>query len=181
MLKKSLFFFEEFSYITSFTANRYSQHDPLRLFDLSTWGQIHNMAGRVLITGWPSTQQSGDSEEIADTCVWLVDIEITKKWCYCNHRWSVGGLVVYNYRVQKSGLNFLKLHLVKSKQCQFYLVILLFCIGRMSWILSNGLEDWGSILYQAIPKTQKMVLDAALLNTQDYKIRIKGKVEQSRE
>ena len=26
-----------------------------------------------------------------------------------------------------------------------------------------------------------MVLDAALLNTQDYKVRIKGKVEQSRE
>ena len=30
-----------------------------------------------------------------------------------------------------------------------------------------------------IPKTQKMVLDAALLNTQYYKGRIKGKVEQS--
>ena len=32
-----------------------------------------------------------------------------------------------------------------------------------------------------IPKTQKMVLDASLLNTQHYKVRIKGKVEQSRE
>ena len=32
-----------------------------------------------------------------------------------------------------------------------------------------------------IPKTQKMVLDAALLSTQHYKVRIKGKVEQSRE
>ena len=30
-------------------------------------------------------------------------------------------------------------------------------------------------------KTQKMVLDASLLNTQHYKVRIKGKVEQSRE
>ena len=30
-------------------------------------------------------------------------------------------------------------------------------------------------------KTQKMVLDAALLNTLHYKVRIKGKVEQSRE
>ena len=30
-------------------------------------------------------------------------------------------------------------------------------------------------------KTQKRVLDAALLNTQHYKVRIKGKVEQSRE
>ena len=32
-----------------------------------------------------------------------------------------------------------------------------------------------------IPKTQKMVLDAALLNTLHYKVRIKGKVEQSKE
>ena len=47
---------EEFSYVTSFTANKYTQHNPLWLFDLSTWGQIHNMAGRGLITGWPSTQ-----------------------------------------------------------------------------------------------------------------------------
>ena len=29
--------------------------------------------------------------------------------------------------------------------------------------------------------TKKMVLDAALLNTQQYKVRNKGKVEQSRE
>ena len=32
-----------------------------------------------------------------------------------------------------------------------------------------------------IPKTQKMVLDAALPNTQHHKVVIKGKVEQSRE
>ena len=30
-------------------------------------------------------------------------------------------------------------------------------------------------------KKKKMVLDVALLNTQHYKVRIKGKVEQSRE
>ena len=32
-----------------------------------------------------------------------------------------------------------------------------------------------------IPKTQKMVLDASLLNTEHYKVRIKGKLEQSGE
>ena len=32
-----------------------------------------------------------------------------------------------------------------------------------------------------MPKTQKMVLDASLLNTQHYKVSIKGKVKQSRE
>ena len=30
-------------------------------------------------------------------------------------------------------------------------------------------------------QTQKLVFDSALLNTQHYKVRIKGKVEQSRE
>ena len=36
--------------------------------------------------------------------------------------------------------------------------------------------DQGSIPDQVIPKTQKMVLDASLLNNQRYKVRIKGKV-----
>ena len=44
----------------------------------------------------------------------------------------------------------------------------------------NGPGDLGSIPGQVIPKTQKMVLDASLLSTQHYKVRIKGKVEQSR-
>ena len=51
----------------------------------------------------------------------------------------------------------------------------------MSRVFTNGLGDQGSIPSQVIPKTQKMVLDAALLNTQHYKVKIKGKVEQSRE
>ena len=56
-------------------------------------------------------------------------------------------------------------------------------IGLMSRGFANGLEDSGSIPGRVIPKTQKMVLDAALLNTQLYKvkIKIKGKVEQSRQ
>ena len=39
----------------------------------------------------------------------------------------------------------------------------------------------GSIPGWAIPKTEKTVLDATLLNTQHYKVSIKGKVEQSKE
>ena len=46
---------------------------------------------------------------------------------------------------------------------------------------TNGPGDRGSIPGRVIPKTQKMVLDAALLNTQHYKVRIKSKVEQSKE
>ena len=44
-----------------------------------------------------------------------------------------------------------------------------------------GSGDLGSIPGRVIPKTQKMILDASLLNTQQYKVGIKGKVEQSRE
>ena len=51
----------------------------------------------------------------------------------------------------------------------------------MSRVFTNGPGDRGSIPGRVIPKTQKMVLYAALLNTQHYKVRIKGKVEQSRE
>ena len=47
-------------------------------------------------------------------------------------------------------------------------------------MFANGLGDLGSIPGRVIPKTQKMVLDASLLSTQHYKVRIKGKVEQSR-
>ena len=51
----------------------------------------------------------------------------------------------------------------------------------MSRVFANGPRGRGSIPGRVIPKTQKMVLYAALLNTQHYKVRIKGKVEQSRE
>ena len=48
-------------------------------------------------------------------------------------------------------------------------------------VFANGPGDLDSVTGQVIPKTQKMVLDASLLNTQHYKVLIKGKVEQSRE
>ena len=48
-------------------------------------------------------------------------------------------------------------------------------------VFANGPGDGGSIPGRVIPKIQKMVLDAALLCTQHYKVSIKGKVEQSRE
>ena len=54
-------------------------------------------------------------------------------------------------------------------------------IGLMNRVFANGPGDRSSISGRVIPKTQKMVLDAALLNTQQYKVRIKSKVEQSRE
>ena len=49
-------------------------------------------------------------------------------------------------------------------------------VGR---VFANSHGDLGSIPGRVIPKTVKMVLDTSLLNTQQYKVRIKGKVEQS--
>ena len=54
-------------------------------------------------------------------------------------------------------------------------------IGLVGRMFANGPEDLGSIPGHIIPKTLKMVLDTSLFNTQQYKVHIKGKVEQSRE
>ena len=54
-------------------------------------------------------------------------------------------------------------------------------IGQVGRVFANGPGDLDSIPGRVIPKTLKMVLDTSLLNTQQYKVRIKGKVEKSRE
>ena len=51
----------------------------------------------------------------------------------------------------------------------------------MSRVFAKGPGDRGSIPGRLIPEIQKIILDAALLNTQHYKVTIKGKMEQSRE
>ena len=51
-------------------------------------------------------------------------------------------------------------------------------VGR---VFANGQGDQDSISGQVIPKTQKMVPDAALPDILNYKVGNKGKVEQSRE
>ena len=48
-------------------------------------------------------------------------------------------------------------------------------------LFANCPEDLGSISGRVIPNTLKIVLDTTLHNTQRYKIRFKGKVEQSKE
>ena len=55
---------------------------------------------------------------------------------------------------------------------------------RLASVIScfaSGPRDLGSLPGRVIPKTLKMVLNISLFNTQQYKVRIKGKVEQSRE
>ena len=52
-------------------------------------------------------------------------------------------------------------------------------IGPAVRVFANGPGDLGSVPGRVIPKTLKMELDTTLLNTQHYKVRFKGKVEQS--
>ena len=51
----------------------------------------------------------------------------------------------------------------------------------MGRVFANGPRDWSSIPGQVIPIAKKMLLDTSLLNTQHYKVCIKGKVEHSQE
>ena len=83
----------------------------------------------------------------------------------------------------------LYLTLLQKRYCQKILenIWLTHEIIKISKILFNSCirfandpGDRGSIPGQVIPKTLKMVLDTTLLNTQHYKVRIKGAVEQSR-
>ena len=48
-------------------------------------------------------------------------------------------------------------------------------------VFAKGPGDRRSIPGRIIPKTLKKVLDTSLFNTQQYKVRINGKVGQSRE
>ena len=56
--------------------------------------------------------------------------------------------------------------------------ILIDLVGR---VFANGPGDFCLIPGRIIPETLKMVLDTSLLNTRQYKVRVKGKVEQFRE
>ena len=57
----------------------------------------------------------------------------------------------------------------------------LFLLLSFDPLFTNSPEDRISIPGRFIPKTQKMVIDTSLLNTQHYKVNISGKVEQSKE
>ena len=62
-----------------------------------------------------------------------------------------------------------------------YLCIFKWFIGLVSRVFAKGPGDLGSIPGRVIPKILKMVLDTSWLNTQQFKVHIKGKVEQSKE
>ncbi len=68
-----------------------------------------------------------------------------------------------------------------EKIVNFYPQVLSNLIGQVGRVFANAPGDLGSIPGCVMPKTLKMVLDTSLFNTQQYKVCIKGTVEQSRE
>ena len=65
-----------------------------------------------------------------------------------------------------------------EKKPNFFLVLHIYprTIGSMSRVFPNSAGDLGSIPSRVMPMSFKMVLDTSLLNTQQYKVHIKGKV-----
>ena len=98
----------------------------------------------------------------------------------CQRRWTIG-----RSGERGSGISVLAARHDDDDDIYIYIYICIYRdlpdIGLGVRGFANGPGDLGSIPGRVIPKTQKMVLDASLLNTQHYKVRIKGKVEQSRE
>ena len=70
---------------------------------------------------------------------------------------------------------------LNSEQVSTIVLLLSFINKWDIRVFANGPGDLGSIPGRVIPKTLKMELYTTLLNTQHYKVRFKGKVEQSRE
>ena len=66
-----------------------------------------------------------------------------------------------------------------NNSSKIFLKIWYITSGPAVRVFANGPGDLGSIPGRVIPKTLKMELDTTLLNTQHYKVRFKGKVEQS--
>ena len=64
--------------------------------------------------------------------------------------------------------------------CSFKEILYAAAYKSAALVFVHGPGDPGSIPDRVIPKTLKIVLDTYLLNTQHYKVCIKGKVEQPR-
>ena len=84
-------------------------------------------------------------------------------------------VIHWNRKIRSMTSSFL---LVNNKSGFLDRILWSVCIASPAhWPSCPG--DQGLIPGRVIPKTWKMVLDTYLLNTQHYKVRIKGKVEKS--
>ena len=86
-------------------------------------------------------------------------------------------------RYANSSTNFrglpLKVETTHSRLKHMYCDLFGFTIGQAGRMFVSGPGDLGSIPGRVITKTLKILLDTSLLNTQQYKVCIKGRVEQS--
>ena len=93
-------------------------------------------------------------------------------------------LLMCNYLqtiVYWNGLQIKEYTWIKNNYTYYMIIYSIMMHGPAVRVFANGPGDLGSIPGRVIPKTLKMELDTTLLNTQHYKVRFKGKVEQSRE
>ena len=94
--------------------------------------------------------------------------------------WIRTHLFAHSYTVLSIAFIFHRLFLIAKKEKKQQLYAFIYRdIGPAVRVFANGPGDLGSIPGRVIPKTLKMELDTTLLNTQHYKVRFKGKVEQS--
>ena len=72
-----------------------------------------------------------------------------------------------------------QLHTCTHAHTHIYIYMYVFnqLMGQVGRVFTNGPGNLGSIPGCVIPETLKMILDTSLLNTKQYKIHIKGKVE----
>ena len=92
--------------------------------------------------------------------------------------------VTYYFYVNDTFHLSIHLSILTSSYIYIYIYIYIYmcvCVCLVDRVLANGPGDRGSIPGRVISKTQKMVSDTSLFNTQHYKVRIKRKVEKSRE
>ena len=83
-------------------------------------------------------------------------------------------------RKSSSNLHFVYWFLKRGFLTQFYWIRIFFkSSSSLYGTITDGPGNLGSIQGRVIPKTLKMVPDNSLHNTLQYKVRIKGKVEQS--
>ena len=87
--------------------------------------------------------------------------------CVCVYIWSIKITLIFSKAYFK----------YKSKDYDFIILLIIYILAECSpMVRETGVQSGGVML-----KTQKMVLDVTLLNTQHYKVRIKGEVGQFRE
>ena len=103
----------------------------------------------------------------------------------CLNLWRVGEL--FSENMQNRGYDQLLIYVKTINKKQNIIIwTSILChstmlIGLEGRVLASSPEDLGLIPGRVIPKTFKTVLDTSLLNTQQYKVSIKSKVEQPKE